>query len=273
VFAHGVNSSAATWDPELLDAVRAQGHEVFATEVPPFASVANRAAALALEIDDILEATGAERVHVLAHSMGGLDARYLISILGYGDRVATLTTLSTPHRGSRLADVALNILDSRLATPAQLIADALGTGIDLRDRNVREALWDLSEAHGPRLSGQLPDDERVAYQSFAGLSNIRGVARRDDRDACSVGGAVFDIGDRDVMLRGLNIPSRVVGHVGHGHANDGVVRVASSVWGNFRGCRPLDHGTWSNAAFDSRTGFDTVAFYLETVADLTGQAD
>jgi triacylglycerol lipase len=47
-------------------------------------------------------------VHVVAHSMGGLDARYLISSKGLncGSWIRSLTTISTPHRGSPLADVA-----------------------------------------------------------------------------------------------------------------------------------------------------------------------
>ena len=36
--------------------------------------------------------------------MGGLDARYLISRLGMADRVLSLTTLGTPHRGTSFAD-------------------------------------------------------------------------------------------------------------------------------------------------------------------------
>ena len=45
-----------------------------------------------------------EPVNLIAHSMGGLDARYLISRLGMADQVRSLTTISTPHRGSFMAD-------------------------------------------------------------------------------------------------------------------------------------------------------------------------
>ena len=49
--------------------------------------------------------------------MGGLDSRYLIAKLGYGDRrsaIASLTTISTPHRGSAIADVLLRIIPDDL---------------------------------------------------------------------------------------------------------------------------------------------------------------
>src|SRR5262249_5187529 len=44
-------------------------------------------------------ALAARAVHVFAHSMGGLDARYMISRLGMAKRVLSLTTIATPHRG------------------------------------------------------------------------------------------------------------------------------------------------------------------------------
>ncbi len=43
-------------------------------------------------------------LHLIAHSMGGLDARAYITRLGGHQRVASLTTLATPHHGSSAAD-------------------------------------------------------------------------------------------------------------------------------------------------------------------------
>jgi len=46
-----------------------------------------------------------QKVHLIAHSMGGLDCRYLIThIKPKSFKVLTLTTLSTPHRGSPFMD-------------------------------------------------------------------------------------------------------------------------------------------------------------------------
>jgi triacylglycerol lipase len=47
-------------------------------------------------------------VNIIAHSMGGLDARYMISRLCPSPslfRVRSLTTIATPHRGSSAADM------------------------------------------------------------------------------------------------------------------------------------------------------------------------
>src|ERR1044071_1240339 len=53
-------------------------------------------------------------VHIIAHSMGGLDARFLLSPDNpdnMADKVSSLTTISTPHKGSPVADVLVEIGD------------------------------------------------------------------------------------------------------------------------------------------------------------------
>ena len=46
------------------------------------------------------------KMNLVGHSMGGLDARYLTSCLGFEDRVASITTIGTPNRGSLMGDIA-----------------------------------------------------------------------------------------------------------------------------------------------------------------------
>jgi triacylglycerol lipase len=63
-----------------------------------------RAGQLRDRVNEVIAATGADRVHIIAHSMGGLDARHMIVDKGMADRVASLTTIGTPHLGTTLAD-------------------------------------------------------------------------------------------------------------------------------------------------------------------------
>jgi triacylglycerol lipase len=74
--------------------------------VPPGGTVEVRAKALA---DAIQQAFPSGEVHIIAHSMGGLDSRTLIArnLNGLSDpgRIKSLTTVSTPHRGSPVADL------------------------------------------------------------------------------------------------------------------------------------------------------------------------
>jgi triacylglycerol lipase len=86
--------------PEYL---RAGGNRVLVPQVHPIASVARRARLLG---DQIAAAFPDEPVHIIGHSMGGLDARQLLSEPAWRDRVLSLTTIGTPHLGSPLADAA-----------------------------------------------------------------------------------------------------------------------------------------------------------------------
>lgn len=79
------------------------GNRVLVTQVPPLAGIARRAEALGERID---QAYPDEPVHIIGHSMGGLDARALISHEDWSHRVLSLTTIATPHLGSPLADLA-----------------------------------------------------------------------------------------------------------------------------------------------------------------------
>ena len=72
--------------------------------VPPAASVSLRAEKL---VELVRELPG-ERVNVIAHSMGGLDARFAIARLGLADRVASLVTIGAPHFGTPIAGLSLS---------------------------------------------------------------------------------------------------------------------------------------------------------------------
>ena len=86
--------------------LKANGIEVRHTNVQFAASVKERAAKLKEEIENKFFNVDQPpmKVHIIAHSMGGLDARYMIANLGIADKIASLTTIGTPHHGTSLAD-------------------------------------------------------------------------------------------------------------------------------------------------------------------------
>jgi triacylglycerol lipase len=86
--------------PEIL---RMHGNRVLVTRVPAIGGVADRAPRLG---EQILRAFADEPVHVIGHSMGGLDARGLLAEVGWQRRILSLTTIGTPHLGTALADFA-----------------------------------------------------------------------------------------------------------------------------------------------------------------------
>jgi triacylglycerol lipase len=84
--------------------LKQHGFEVYHTSVSFAADVETRAKDLATAIQKIFHDTGHEKVHIIGHSMGGLDARHMIVNHNMADKVASLTTIGTPHLGASLAD-------------------------------------------------------------------------------------------------------------------------------------------------------------------------
>jgi len=90
----------------IKEALSAQNIEVFTASVPPSGSIEQRALKLAKDIE--AHANG-RSVNIVAHSMGGLDARYMISQLKpKGVDVKSLVTVATPHHGSAVADYVID---------------------------------------------------------------------------------------------------------------------------------------------------------------------
>ncbi|HKR63496.1 MAG TPA: alpha/beta fold hydrolase [Thermoanaerobaculia bacterium] len=84
--------------------LESNGFVVTETDTSFCGSLERRAHDLAKGVDAFLQKTGAEKVAIIGHSMGGLDARKMIADLGFEKKVASLTTIGTPHHGTPAAD-------------------------------------------------------------------------------------------------------------------------------------------------------------------------
>lgn len=233
LLAHGFGGTSEDWDPGIEPAIEAEGHAVLRTSVPPTGSVKSRATALGPQVDAFLTETGATQVHIIAHSMGGLDARYLISSMGYAGKVVSLTTVSTPHRGTPLADIALGLQEGDQAAAFDaLVALAELAGL-VDGAELDQAIHDLSEANADAFATANPDAAGVTYQSFAGLSTPGGFEIADTSAAC---GAVAPDTLRGLLL----LPALAITGTDL-RANDGVVPVDSATYTGFQGCIAADH--------------------------------
>lgn len=58
------------------------------------------AQALADRVEEIRDASGAGKVHLIGHSLGGLVNRAFVQCMGGDDAVAACATLGTPHQGT-----------------------------------------------------------------------------------------------------------------------------------------------------------------------------
>jgi triacylglycerol lipase len=137
----------------IEDALESAGNRVLGAGLSPTAGIAQRAAELRTFLN---REVPSGPVHILAHSMGGLDARYMISKLGMESRVLSLTTIGTPHRGSPFADWGVRRLSLTLKPIARLF--------DLPD----QAFFDLTTESCRAFNADVPDVSSVRYFSVAG---------------------------------------------------------------------------------------------------------
>lgn len=79
------------------------GYVVYTSRTDGFGTIENNAKQLQAQVQEILQRHGVDKVNIIGHSKGGLDSRYMIERLGMENSVASLTTVCSPHRGSRLA--------------------------------------------------------------------------------------------------------------------------------------------------------------------------
>ncbi len=234
----------------VVDALQADGYTVFVTQVDPLQSIEVRAGELGPQIDSILAETGAHRVHLIGHSQGGLDARYLISSLGYGDRVASLTTISTPHRGSRVADVALGLLPGPAEDALSFLADSVAGLLVGSEQDLQTQSYQLTEDYAIHsFEPSNPDDPKVSYYSVAGVTHILAALSEDVCDPLLVAGyeILAPYGD-----------------------NDGLVSVESATHGRMLGTIAADHLDEVGQLLGTTSlSFDHLQFYRDLARFLT----
>lgn len=128
---------------------------------PPLAGIEHFAGQLQARIDAICTVTGAARVTLIAHSMGGLVARAYLRRFG-ASRVAKLITIGTPHHGSMLAWTFAGCCLAQMRPGNRWLADL----------NAGEG----STPASPMLSIWSRHDSMVAPQASAELACARNVA-------------------------------------------------------------------------------------------------
>jgi triacylglycerol lipase len=230
VFAHGMGG----WDEVRVLGVRTgyfRGvrervpRRVLFASVPAFARVSDRAESLAEQLRKV----DAERVHVVAHSMGGLDARWAIAHLGLASKVASLTTIGTPHRGTPLADAGAKLVRRSRRLEATLAK--MGIPVDAFD--------DLSVSRMRAFNRDVPDSPGVRYGSYVAVP-------RRARDVAPP------------LWPAYALLAAIAGD------NDGLVPAWSQPWGELMGVVDTDH--WGAVGWSR--GFDAAAFYEGLVEEL-----
>ena len=96
---HGYMSNHRMWD-KMSRALRHAGHSVHAVDLEPiFTSIDDYAAHIEQAVIALQSQTGASKVALVGHSMGGLVIRAWMRIYGHS-RISQVITLGTPHQGT-----------------------------------------------------------------------------------------------------------------------------------------------------------------------------
>ncbi|AGO10863.1 AaceriAFR650Wp [[Ashbya] aceris (nom. inval.)] len=204
--------------------LESKGCTVITAKVPSFGSIEDRASVLDQCInrgierlrqgapDEVqrewLDSDGKFKINLIAHSMGGLDGRYLISKKNDKNyHVMSLTTIATPHRGSEMADFVVEKFDSFKQTAS----------LDEVPLFLPPAFYQLTTYYMKYFNSVTPDDPNVSYFSY---------------------GSFFYPKWYNVFYPSWNIIFNRSG----GEPNDGLVTVKSAQWGRYLGTlEKIDH--------------------------------
>lgn len=221
-----------------------------------WASVEVNAGAITKRIDEILQQTGAEKVNLIAHSKGGLEARMAASALHCGDKIASITTIATPHRGSKTIDRIMKLPKGFF----NLAAFAVNNWIRIigdRKPDFLQVCRDFTTENMEEFNRNNPDVPGVFYQSYA---------------------CVMTHPFSDINLSTANMVLNTI----EGE-NDGLVSVESASWGGnvhvlrsnaFRGISHLDAIDLRRTRFTRKQGTgvsDICDVYIDIVAGLKGR--
>jgi len=213
------------------------------------AAVSESAEELKERIEKIIEETGCEKVNIIAHSKGGLDSRYMISVLGMDKYVASLTTINTPNRGCEFADYLLSRMSKELVNG---IANKYNYTLKkLGDTNPDfiSAVEDLTASKCKELNDKIVDSKNVYYKSVGSKLNV---AR----------GGRFPLNLTHNFVQGFD------------GDNDGLVGKNSFSLGDdfeyltVKGKRGISHGDMIDLNRENIDEFDVREFYVKLVSDL-----
>lgn len=205
VLVHGIaaKDNSLFWG-RIPERLKESGTEVTLGQTDSWGSIENNANSLRKTIDTVLEKYNTNKVNIIAHSKGGLDSRYVISKMEYASKVASLSTISTPHLGSEIADY---IFDKKYIHTryAKKLTYALAKLYGDESPDPHEMLQDITTQNMIRFNQQNLNSESVYYCSYhSAMSNS------------------FDDLSHFFMYK---LIAKIAG------ANDGVVSLKSSKWG------------------------------------------
>lgn len=228
--------------PKYLEAL---GAEIYFGEHSSAASVAESGREIAKKIKAIVQDTGCEKINIIAHSKGGLDARYAAACTDAKEYIASVTTVNTPHRGCAFADYLLSEIPTHIQQSVAKKYNHAAQKFGDSNPDFLAAVKDLTASACEQRNQELPDVPEIFYQSTGSKINKATSGKFP-----------------------LNVTYHFVKKFDG--ENDGLVSVASMRWGeafHFAAVpkgRGISHADMIDANRENIVGFDIRKFY-ETI--------
>jgi pimeloyl-ACP methyl ester carboxylesterase len=122
-------------------------------------------------IEEVCASTGADRVDLVGHSMGGVVGRWFVTASGGAPRVANLVTIGSPHRGTPLSRFGAGAARIELADGSELLARL--ASLPMPDGVRITTIWSradglVSSRHHATIEGA----DEVAYDDLGHLAML-----------------------------------------------------------------------------------------------------
>lgn len=229
--------------------LKKNGADIFYGSQQSALTVKDSAQELKDRILAIIKENNCDKVNIIAHSKGGLDARYAISCLGMGKYVASLTTINTPHRGCSYADFLLSRLPGSFVRFVSKSYNNALIKLGEESPDFYGAVSDLTAKNCAAINEAAEDCPGVVYQSIT--SKLK-----------SWRGAMFPLNIFYLLAK------RFEGD------NDGLVSVESAKWGRFIGViepkqrQGISHGDVIDLNRKNINDFDVCELYVNILKEL-----
>lgn len=218
------------WD-EFNRLFHEKGFNLKVAEIPAMASVEKLSDALEIYIRNEFPADQGRKFHIIAKSMGGLAVRKALSesfnksknnpeIKPISDQIITFTTISTPHRGSPIADMLMRGEACTFAGKLLMFFSPLGKMFN------NENGYGFDAAGNDLIPGsnaqKIEDDPNMAGRTFSfGASlNCDAACKSEFHDRKGVFAEILMCW-HDMMVKN------------HGSENDGLVTLESAIYGKY----------------------------------------
>jgi triacylglycerol lipase len=241
IVAHDRKSIIDFWG-RIPETFRNNGIKVYLGNTDSWGSYESNAEILKNTIDKVLQETESEKVNIIAHSKGGLDSRFTIWKYNYGNKVASLTTICTPHHGAEIADLIFQ--QDIVHTPnARKILKTFGEWYGDTKPDMYNVNYELTTFKMKEFNESVIMDENVYYQSV--YTTIRNA---------------FD----DLLVFNTFLYVKKISG-----ANDGVVSEKSAKWGpNTKKIEKISHPEIIDYKKHRISGIHIPGIYMDIVRDL-----